>query len=136
MVKPSWIEFSSAIYHVMSRGNARQKIVLDDADREKRLDCPRRTVETHGWLLHAFALMSNHDHLFVETPESNLSAGMQYLNGSYASYFNWRHGRSRGKPLHPPQAGAGQDSRATGTVSVVELSGVPAGKPNGRKGDV
>ena len=27
--------------------------------------------------------MGNHEHLFVETPEPNLSAGMQYLNGSY-----------------------------------------------------
>ena len=94
MARPLRIEFAGAIYHVMSRGNARQEIVLDDADREKRLDWLRRTVETHGWLLHAFALMPNHDHLFVETPQPNLSAGMQFLNGSYASYFNWRHRRS------------------------------------------
>jgi REP element-mobilizing transposase RayT len=37
--------------------------------------------------------MQNHDHLFVETPEPNLSAGMQYFNGSYTSYFNHRHHR-------------------------------------------
>ncbi len=45
----------------MSRGNARQDIVLDDVDREKRLDWLRRTVETYGWRLHAFTLMGNHD---------------------------------------------------------------------------
>ncbi len=38
--------------------------------------------------------MGTHDHLFVETPEANLSLGMQYLNGSYTSYFNRRHRRS------------------------------------------
>jgi len=53
-----------------------------------------RTVETYGWHLHAFVLMSNHDHLFVETPEANLSAGMQHLNGSYSSYVNARHRRT------------------------------------------
>ena len=37
--------------------------------------------------------MNNHEHLFVETPEANLSAGMQLLNGSYTSYFNRRHRR-------------------------------------------
>lgn len=37
--------------------------------------------------------MSNHDHLFITTPEANLSAGMQFLNGTYASYFNRRHDR-------------------------------------------
>jgi len=66
--------------------------VRDDADREKRLDWLRRAVETYKWRLHAFVLMRNHDDLFVETPEPNLSAGMQYLNGSYTSYFNRRHG--------------------------------------------
>jgi hypothetical protein len=37
--------------------------------------------------------MPNHDHLFVETPQPNLSTGMQFLNGSYTSYFNRRHRR-------------------------------------------
>jgi len=77
----------------MSRGNERRPIVRDDIDRWKRIDWLRRTVELYQWRLHAFALMTNHEHLFVETPEANLSAGMQYLNGSYTGYFNWRHKR-------------------------------------------
>jgi putative transposase len=55
MARPLRIEFAGAVYHVMSRGNARQEIVLDDADREKRLDWLRRTVETYGWRLHRTA---------------------------------------------------------------------------------
>ena len=94
MARPLRIQFAGALYHVMSRGNERRPIVRDDIDRRKRLDWLRRTVETYGWRLHAFCLMTNHEHLFVETPEGNLSAGMQYLGGSYTSYFNWRHGRS------------------------------------------
>ena len=94
MARPLRIQFAGALYHVMSRGNERRPIVRDDVDRHKRLDWLRRTVETYGWRLHAFALMTNHEHLFVETPEANLSAGMQYLGGSYTRYFNWRHGRS------------------------------------------
>ena len=38
--------------------------------------------------------MTNHEHLFLKTPEPNLSAGMQYLNGSYTSYFDRRHRRA------------------------------------------
>ena len=78
----------------MSRGNERRPIVRDDIDRRHRLEWLERTVVGYGWRLHAFVLMSNHDHLFVETPEANLSAGMQFLNGSYTSYFNWRHRRA------------------------------------------
>jgi len=94
MARPLRIEFPGAVYHVISRGNERKAIVRDDADRERRLDWLRRTVPIYGWRLHAFVLMGNHDHLFVETPDANLSAGMQYFNGSYTSYFNRRHGRS------------------------------------------
>jgi len=94
MARPLRIEFPGALYHVISRGNERRAIVRDDADRRKRLDWLRRTVETYGWRLHAFVLMSNHDHLFVETPEANLSAGMQLYNGSYTGYFNCRHRRA------------------------------------------
>lgn len=94
MARPLRVEFAGALYHVISRGNERKPIVRDDADREKRLDWLRRTVETYGWRLHAFVLMTNHEHLFVQTPEPNLSAGMQYLGGSYTSYFNRRHRRS------------------------------------------
>ena len=91
MARPLRIEYEGALQHVMSRGNARRRIVRDDRDRQRRLDWLRRTVDTYGWRLHAFVLMDNHEHLFVETPEANLAAGMQFLNGSYTSYFNRRH---------------------------------------------
>ena len=94
MARPLRIEFPGALYHVISRGNERQNLVRDDADRQKRLDWLRRTVEVYGWRLHAFVLLSNRDHLFVKTPEGNLSAGMQHYNGSYTSYFNRRHRRA------------------------------------------
>jgi hypothetical protein len=42
----------------------------------------------------AYVLMKNHFHLVVQTPEPNLSRGMQWLNGTYASWFNRRHKRS------------------------------------------
>ncbi len=94
MARPLRIEYPGALYHVISRGNERRPIVADDMDRSKRLDWLRRAVQTYGWHLHAFVQMTNHEHLFVETPEPNLSAGMQYLNGSYTSYFNCRWRRS------------------------------------------
>jgi len=94
MARPLRIEYAGALYHVISRGNEQRPIVTDDVDRHKRLGWLRRTVGTYGWRLHAFVLMDNHEHLFVETPEPNLSAGMQYLNGSYTGYFNRRIGRA------------------------------------------
>lgn len=93
MARPLRIQYPGALYHVMSRGNQKLPIVRDDVDRRKRLQWLQRTVETYGWALHAFVLMRNHEHLFVQTPEANLSAGMHLLNGSYTGYFNRRHHR-------------------------------------------
>jgi hypothetical protein len=38
--------------------------------------------------------MKNHYHLVIQTPQPNLSRGMQWMNGTYASWFNRRHKRS------------------------------------------
>ena len=81
------------------RDRCRVRHVRDDDDREKRVDGPQHAGETYGWHLFAFVLMPNHEHLFLKTPEPNLSAGMQYLNGSYTSYFNRRH-RCAGHLFH------------------------------------
>ena len=69
-------------------------IVRDDSDRQRRVDWLQRTVATYCWKVHAFVLMTNHDHLFLETPEPDLSEGMQFFNGSYSGYFNARYRRA------------------------------------------
>jgi REP element-mobilizing transposase RayT len=88
------VEFPLAIYHVMARGNARQDIVRDDGDRQQWLQRLQRTVLVQRWELFAFVLMSNHFHLFLRTPEPNLSRGMQRLLSGYATWWARRHRRS------------------------------------------
>lgn len=93
MARPLRIEFEGAVYHVTSRGNARQDIFLDDKDREQFLEDLARVVNRFGWRCHAYCLMNNHYHLLVETPEANLSRGMQLLNSVLSQRFNRRHKR-------------------------------------------
>lgn len=91
MARPLRIEFPGAIYHVTSRGNARRKIFLDDADREAFLATLAWVIERFKWICHAYCLMDNHFHLMIETPDANLSRGMRQLNGVYTQGFNRRH---------------------------------------------
>ena len=93
MSRPLRVEFAGALYHVTARGNAREKIFLDDADRQTFLELLAREVRQQHWRLYAYCLMSNHYHLLVETPEANLARGMRRLNGVYTQAFNRRHGR-------------------------------------------
>jgi putative transposase len=93
MARPLRLEFPGAIYHLTSRGNARQKIFFSDADRQLFLDILSGVVGRYGWICHAYCLMANHYHLLVETPKPNLSLGMRQLNGIYTQSFNRRHRR-------------------------------------------
>jgi REP element-mobilizing transposase RayT len=88
------LQFPGAVYHVTARGNARQDIFADDADRTRFLDLLGREIEQHRWRCHAYCLMDNHYHLLIETPEANLSRGMGRLNMAYAQSFNRRHERA------------------------------------------
>lgn len=93
MARPLRIEYPGAVYHVTARGNARQAIFLDDEDRKSFLSILGSVVERFNWLCHAYCLMTNHYHLLIETPDSNLSQGMRQLNGVYTQAFNRRHDR-------------------------------------------
>ncbi len=93
MARLSRVEFPGALYHVTARGVAHQSIFFDDRDRLRFLDLLGRTHERHGFVFRAYCLMANHYHQEVETPEGNLSQGMQWLGQSYASFVNRRHGR-------------------------------------------
>lgn len=91
MARPLRIEFAGALYHVTSRGNGREDIYLDDSDRELFMVVLGEACGLFNWTVHAWCLMSNHYHLLVETPDSNLSRGMRYLNGVYTQRFNRTH---------------------------------------------
>lgn len=47
----------------------------------------------YGWRVFAWALMKNHFHLFLRTPQPDLSSGMHDLNAGYVSWFNGKHHR-------------------------------------------
>lgn len=93
MSRPLRLEYAGAVYHLTSRGNARQKIFLNDDGRETFLNSLSHVISRYGWLCHAYCLMDNHYHLIVETPRPNLSLGMRQLNGIYTQAFNRRHRR-------------------------------------------
>ncbi|MDI6889652.1 MAG: transposase [Thermodesulfovibrionales bacterium] len=93
MARPLRIEYDGAIYHVTSRGNAREHIYKDGEDRKIFLNILERVIKRYNWLCHAYCLMNNHYHSVIETLDGNLSKGMRQLNGVYTQLFNKRHHR-------------------------------------------
>ena len=94
MARPPRIAYPGALYHVTSRGNRRANIYVDERDFLSWQDRLAVTVSRYNFAVHAFCQMPNHYHLLVETVEGNLSAGMHYLNSTYAQQFNHRHALS------------------------------------------
>jgi REP element-mobilizing transposase RayT len=91
MARPLRLEFPGAVYHITARGNCRNAIFIDDADRHRFLSILSNTAERYNWVCHAYSLMDNHYHLLIETPDPTLSIGMRQLNGVYTQFFNRNH---------------------------------------------
>ncbi len=94
MPTPLRIAYPGAVYHVIQRGNDRGDVFFDDADRRFYLDLLRSAVAAYRLKFYAYALMSNHIHLFLRTMLPNISEAMYRVNIVYSHYFNKRHRRT------------------------------------------
>jgi len=81
------------VYHVTTRGVAKMRIVLDDADRSRWSRLFRVSAARFRWTVYAYCLLDNHFHIVVGAILEDLSRGMHRLNGMYAQRFNERHVR-------------------------------------------
>ena len=93
---PPRVDHADSIHHLTSRGNASVDVFFSDAGRERFLERLRDNLETYNVVLYAYALMDNHFHLLVKTPDANLSRFAQRLKTAYALYLRYR----RKKPGH------------------------------------
>ncbi len=91
MARAIRIQYAGAFYHVMARGNRRERIFRDENDRRFFCETLGEACERTGWRVHAWVLMSNHYHFMLQTPEPNLVAGMQWLQNTYTRRYNSRH---------------------------------------------
>lgn len=82
-------------HHVVQRGNDRQVVFRDDADRRKYLDWLREIAAQMQVAVHAYVLMPNHVHLLLTPAEGPaLSQLMQAVGRRYVRWFNDRHQRT------------------------------------------
>jgi putative transposase len=92
MARPLRLEFPGATYHVTSRGDRREAIYRDDADRSAHLQVIAAAMDRFDAQVLAYCLMGNHYHLVVHTRQANLSRLMRQINGVYTQAFNRQHG--------------------------------------------
>ena len=93
MSRPIRIQGAGLIYHVMSRGNNRMRIFLDDLDYARFLSIVEQARQRYELDMWVVCVMPNHYHLVLRTRRPNLSLAIGHLNGTYAKWWNKRHAR-------------------------------------------
>ncbi|AGA33068.1 regulatory protein LacI [Thioalkalivibrio nitratireducens DSM 14787] len=94
MARPLRIEVEGGVYHVSTRGNARDPVYLDAEDRQVWLDLLGEVCSRFQWRCFAWCQLQDHYRLVMETRDPNLSRGMRHLNGVYTQRLNRRHERT------------------------------------------
>jgi len=126
------IDYPGAIHHVMSRGDRRENIYVDNVDRQDFLKTLAEACQKTDWQVHACCLMRHHFHLVVETPQANLVARMGSWLSTYTIRLNHRHklfgqrsgfcGRNCGA-WAGIQGGHGRNTRVAGNCGDQEAAG-------------
>src|SRR4030043_2258655 len=92
MARKPRIEYEGTFYHIITRGNQRQRVFKRDDDFQKYISLISFYKVRYKYALYAYVLMSNHVHLLIETRENPLSKILQGINQSYTMYFNRKYG--------------------------------------------
>lgn len=90
---PRYYPTPDTVYHVISRGNNRQQIFLDNRDYHRYLGLWRKHKAEMDLEIYAYVLMPNHVHWLIKTGFTPLSEIMHRMHSTYARWFNHRHER-------------------------------------------
>ncbi len=83
---------NNACYHVINRGNHKERIFRHDDDFKVYINLIKRYKRKYGFLLYAYCLMPNHVHLVIKPSQSKLiSKIMQGITLSYTLWFNYKY---------------------------------------------
>jgi putative transposase len=94
-MRKSRLQHPGFLYHVIARGNQKQKVFLEDGDYVRYLKLLGEHLEGRGFRLYSYALMSNHVHLLIEQGgDFPLSRYMHRLQSAYTTFFNHKYRKS------------------------------------------
>jgi putative transposase len=82
----------NACYHIVNRGNQKQRIFLEEIDYEEYLKIIKHYKYSFGFKIFGYCLMPNHVHLVIQPKEpEELAAIMQRLTQVYTLWFNEKY---------------------------------------------
>lgn len=88
------IHFRGACYHLIVRGNNKQRLFFSIADRKLFLELIGQGVRRFRHRIHGYCLMSNHAHFAIQVADNPLSTIVHNLTSRYARAVNSRMHRT------------------------------------------
>ena len=90
--RSAW-NFQIHMYRVITRGDRRENIYADSADKASFRLFFAQIIDQFNWVCYAYCLKGNHYHRLIQTPDANFSKGMRQLKGVYTLTYNPHHGK-------------------------------------------
>ena len=93
MPRQARLDYPGALHHVIARGIDGAYVFKEDKDKKEFLSRLKQRLSESSLQLYAWALMSNHVHLLIQTGETPLAEFMRSVLTGYAIYYNKIHKR-------------------------------------------
>jgi REP element-mobilizing transposase RayT len=93
MPRSARLDAPQSLHHVIVRGIERHRIVADDDDRNMFVERMGELSQHLQTPVYAWALMTNHAHIFLRSGPVGLAGFMRKLLTGYAVRYNRRHNR-------------------------------------------
>ena len=95
MSRPPRVLSKTGLYHILFRGINRQDLFEENADFQKILEIIKDVKEEMQFKLHAYCLMTNHVHLFIEEKDfGDIKKIMHKTLTKYVGWYNYKYMRS------------------------------------------
>ncbi len=88
------IEFNGALYHVIQRGNNKEYVFKNNADKKHLLGKLKEFKEMMDFEIYGYVLMDNHYHIVIRCRETIISNIMHRINNDYGKYYNISYKRT------------------------------------------
>jgi REP-associated tyrosine transposase len=82
------LEVAGALHHITAKSPSGRLLFPDDRAKQLYLQLVTREVHEREWRILTFCLLSNHLHVLVLTPRTNLGEGFKRLHEDFARYLN------------------------------------------------
>ncbi len=94
MARKQRIHYPGALYHVITRGNNREYIFRQRAEKQEYLKVIKQYKAKYDFLLYAYCIMDNHAHMLLEVADTPLNKIMQGIQQVFTFRYNKRFSRT------------------------------------------